>query len=168
MKILKGIDKLNKAVSAPFKQFGIEEVLLSDTYSYYRGSSIITYKITEDIEDKWFSEFIEQKFNISIGNQFIISLFHEIGHHMTDDDIPDDIYFFCNDSKANIVENMTDEDDLDTLKFWEDQYFNLPDEMLATTWAVDYITKHPKKVKKIAKKIFVALAEFLRENEVDY
>ena len=44
------------------------------------------------------------------------------------------------------------------------QYFNLPDEIMATQWAVNYAKKHPRIVNKIWKQMQNALVEFYKAN----
>ena len=54
--------------------------------------------------------------------------------------------------------------DADTTKNLEWQYFGLPDEALATEWAVDWCKNHPKKVLKIMSKSLKALNKFYNKN----
>ena len=51
-------------------------------------------------------------------------------------------------------------------KALEWQYFNLPDEIMATQWAVNYAKEHPKKIKKMWKKAQSALLDFYKKNGV--
>ena len=145
---VKGAKVLNKAITKELKDFGIKSAVCTDEYSYLFDKKMVTYKLTENtVEDKWFSEFIESRFGYEVRYPFIISLLHEVGHHKANDNIVGDIYDFCMAEKERISEEMINADD-EEQKALEWEYFNLPDEIMATAWAVDYAKKHPKKVKK--------------------
>jgi hypothetical protein len=46
----------------------------------------------------------------------------------------------------------------------EYQYFNLPDEIMATQWAVNYAKKYPTRVQRMWEDIQDALTEFYKAN----
>ena len=161
---VRGEKKLNKAVSLQLKPFGISKAECSNEYAYYRNSERITFKLTEDtLEDRWFMEFVKERFNFDVKYPFIFSLLHEVGHHMTDDDLDDITYHFCESEKMFIDEEMQTAD-MRKSKDLEWKYFGLPDEILATTWAVDYMKSHPRKVERMWNEILVALKKFYRKN----
>ena len=162
---VKGIRKLNKAIGTQLKPFGIIGAELSNTYAYIRGEDRVTYKLTEGtIEDKWFIEFIKERFNYIARYPFIMSLLHEVGHHKTDDDITDNVYVFCEKEKKRINKAMTRAKTLKTCKKLEYQYFNLPDEIMATAWAVEYAKKHPQEIENMWNKSREALIKFYEQN----
>ena len=163
---VKGIKKLCKAVSAQLKPFGITAANLSTEYSYVFADGSITFKVTEGaLEDTWFNEFIEERFGYHVNNTFIISLLHEIGHAKANWEIEGAIQDFCIKEKDRIATEMANkENDFDAQKILEWQYFNLPDEIMATQWAVDYALKHPKKIKKMWKKFEKAFHKFYEKN----
>ena len=164
---IKGIKKLNKAISKPLKdRFGISKAVCTNEYSYIFEDESITFKLTEGtIEDKWFAEFINERFGYEVKYPFIISLLHEVGHHKANDEIDGAIYNFCMAEKERISAEMQDAD-ADKSKALEWQYFNLPDEIMATQWAVAYAKKHPRIVEKMWAEMAVALMEFYRVNGV--
>lgn len=163
---IKGIKKLNKAITAQVKPFGISKAFVSDTYAYYYDKNKISFKLTEGTaEDKWFLEFVEKRFDLKT-DSFLLSILHEIGHSQTCDDINDKTYNFCMKEKDRICEEMTTANAKKSKKL-EFQYFNLPDEILATKWAVDWIKTHPKKSKKLYKACIKALIDFYEKNEVE-
>ena len=145
---LKGCKKLNKAITAQFKPFGITKVIGADDYAYYFDDAIVTFRLNITDSDEAFSKFVKERFNFEDDNIFMLSLLHEVGHHVTDDDINENIYNFCKQEKDRI----------------ESEIYNLPDEIMATQWAVDYIKKHPKKVRKMWNKCEKALHEFYAKN----
>jgi hypothetical protein len=164
---VKGIKKLNKAISAPLvKRFGISKAVCSSEYSYIFEDESITFKLTEGTtEDEWFAEFIKERFGYEVKYPFVISLLHEVGHHKANDDIDGMVYDFCMAEKERINAEMQDAD-ADRSKALEWQYFNLPDEIMATQWAVAYAKKHPKIVEKMWAEMAVALMDFYRVNGV--
>ena len=107
MSKLKGIKKLNKVVSAQLKPFGIASAFLGTEYSYFFDSEKVEFQITEnDFADQHFIDFIKERFNYDVEYSFIISLLHEVGHHLNNDDIVDSIEDFCQDEKERISEEM--------------------------------------------------------------
>ena len=163
---LKGYKKLNNAITAQFTPFGITGAVLGTEYSYVLNDSHITYKITEgDIEDLWMAEFVAERFGYEVKNIFIFSLLHEVGHHLANDEIVDAIADFCDNEKIRIGEEMEENaGDMDIQKKLEWQYFNLPDEIMATQWAVNYAKAHPRKVNKMWKECEKAFHEFYKKN----
>ncbi len=163
---LKGKDKLNKAISKELKPFGISSANLSDEYSYYFDDESVTFKLTSAVEDAWFNEFIAERFNYICEVPFVLSLLHEVGHHKANDEIEGAIYDFCTTEKERIEEEMKTAN-ADYSKVLEWQYFNLPDEIMATQWAVNYAKKHPKKIKKMWERMKVNILAFYIENGLD-
>jgi hypothetical protein len=163
---VKGIKKLCKAVSAQLKPFGITAANLSTEYSYVFADGSVTFKITEgSIEDIWFNEFIEERFGYHVENTFIISLLHEIGHAKANWEIEGALQDFCLAEKERISEGMYDNaDNLEVQKILEWQYFNLPDEIMATAWAVNYAKEHPKRIRKMWKQFEKAFHDFYEKN----
>lgn len=164
---LKGLKKLNKAVTAEVAPFGIRKAVCQNEYAYYFDKNIITFKITEGaIDDEWFNEFIKERFGYDVVFPFVLSLLHEVGHHLANEEIDGAIYDFCLKEKDRISLEMISADK-EKSKTLEWQYFNLPDEIMATQWAVDWARKHPKKVRKMWKRIEKALVDFYFENDVE-
>ena len=92
---------------------------------------------------------------------------HEIGHAKANWEIEGALQDFCLAEKERISEGMYDNaDNLEVQKILEWQYFNLPDEIMATAWAVNYAKKHPKRVKKMWKQFEKAFHDFYEKNEV--
>jgi hypothetical protein len=162
---VKGIKKLNKAISAPLvKRFGISKAVCSSEYSYIFEDESITFKLTEGTtEDEWFAEFIKERFGYEVKYPFVISLLHEVGHHKANDDIDGMVYDFCMAEKERINAEMQDAD-ADRSKALEWQYFNLPDEIMATQWAVNYAKKHPKKIQNMWERMRANILAFYAEN----
>ena len=160
----KGVKVLNKAISKELAVFGIKKAICYTDYSYLYDEEMVTFKLTENtLEDKWFVEFIKERFDYDVRYPFIISLLHEVGHHKANEEIAGDIYDFCTMEKERISAEMETADEKRS-KQLEWQYFNLPDEIMATQWAVNFAKAHPKKVKKMWKTAQQALLEFYEKN----
>lgn len=163
---VKGTKVLNKTISKELSPFGIKKAVCTDEYSYLYDKGIVTYKLTEGTtEDLWFAEFIKERFDYEVQYPFIMSLLHEVGHHKANDDIQGDLYDFCMSEKERIQEDMVGASKKKSKKL-EWQYFNLPDEITATKWAVDYAKAHPKKIKKMWKVAKKALLDFYEKNGI--
>jgi len=161
----KGRKVLNKTISNELSAFGIKKAVCGDEYSYDYDKEIVTFKESENgIEDIWFTEFIKERFNYDVRYPFVMSLLHEVGHHKNNDDVVGEVYDFCLAEKERIMYETMATDDEETAKALTWQYFNLPDEIMATAWAVNYARKHPKKIKKMWKKMRSALLDFYEKN----
>lgn len=161
---LKGVGKLNEGIKAAFKGFGIKKMILGQSYAYYYYSKKVMFKLTEnEYEDEWFKEFIFERFGYEVEHPFILSILHEIGHHKANEEITGAISDFCNAEKARISKEMESANERES-KILEWQYFNLPDEIMATQWAVSYAQTHPKKIKKMWKRCEETLVEFYAKN----
>ena len=113
-------------------------------FDYYYGSDVITYTLTENKRmDKLFMDFsIEEGLTVNC-SVFLLSLFHEIGHYMTFDDLEEEDFAYSCDVKALL--GTTDDD----VKI----YFRLPIEIAATEWAINYINEHPTEISTLEKAI---------------
>lgn len=167
MEKLKGVNKLNRAIAAELAPFGITAVkLVARDYAYYDDDCSIEYCLVDGTtEDKLFTEFIEDRFDYKVKNIWMISILHEIGHHYTMPDISDEIFDFCNSEKDRIAAALATATAAESKKL-EFQYFNLPDEIMATQWAVHYAKTHPHSIKKIWDNIAKAMNKFYFENGV--
>jgi len=164
---LKGIKALNKTVSAQLKPFGISKAELSDEYAYYYDNEKVTYKITENtLEDRFFIDFVKDRFGYNVRYPFIFSLLHEVGHHKTGDDVEGLVYDFCQKEKARINKAMAKTKTEKQAKKLEYQYFNLPDEILATAWAVKWSRRNPQKIEKMWEEIKNSLLTFYNINDI--
>ena len=161
---VKGTKVLNKAITKELSAFGIKKAVCGDEYAYYYDKKAVSYKITEGCsEDLCFSEFLKERFDYDDKYPFVMSLLHEVGHHKANDDIVGEVYDFCLAEKKRIQEEMLTAVGEESKKL-EWQYFNLPDEIMATKWAVEYAKAHPKKVKKMWKKMRKAFFDFYKKN----
>ena len=134
------LDRLTAILNDYCEQFDLE--VFNDTdFAYYRGDNSISYAVvvTERF-DRMFLNFCETNFPLIHAPIFLWSLFHEIGHAMTDDEIDDEVYDFCFNTKLG----LNGENDEDTIT-----YFNLPDEKTATEWGYYYMLNHEQEVSEL-------------------
>jgi hypothetical protein len=166
---IKGIKKLNKVISAPLKKrFGIDGVDFSDEFNYTFTTNRIGYTLLEnDLGDVFFNEFVKERFGYDVKYTFIISLLHEVGHAKNNEDIEGSVLDFCIAEKERISALIQATDDREEIKKLEFQYFNLPDEIMATSWAVNYAKKHPRICKKMWETMKAGFIEFYFANGLD-
>ena len=164
---LKGKKKLNKAITKLVKPFGISRAKLGTEFAYYFTDEHIEFQMTcGDWSDEMFDKFLEQEFGFVNPYPFVISILHEVGHHMTDSDY-DDEYDFILDEKERIASIIHDQKASKAIKEQaEFEYFRLPNEYAATKWAVDYFTQHREECDKMYKKACKALCKFYKKNGV--
>lgn len=108
-----------------------EEEFFADIYD---NSIAVTFN--QDYEtDELYSFFICENFGIR-PNIFVMSILHEIGHLMTnDDEMLDERDTIYNLLKVNYEVNHNYID-------YNRMYFNIPAEYEATAWAVDFYRQH--------------------------
>lgn len=163
---LKGIKELNEVISAQLKPFGIESASLGAEFCYNNIEETVDYALTETVVDEWFNEFVADTFGYIVEYTFIISLLHEIGHYYTYDNLSDKMYYKTRKQKNKIekrLQKIKNEEEEKELHF---KYFGLYDEIIATQWAVDFAKKHPKKIRKMWRKIYPAIIEFYTINGI--
>ena len=146
--------RLNMAVTKEVKKFDIDKARLDDDFAFYYFDNVITFKLdSDDFEDKLFLDFAKERFNFTTDCPFILFLLHEIGHSMTENDIVGAVNDFCLSERQRILDAVNDnptEEEKIKLNF---EYFSLPDEILATAWAIDYMRNHKKKIKKMRERL---------------
>lgn len=162
---LKGVNELDKVFTNMLKGFGISRVVLGQSYAYYWQSEEISYQVVHKTEDEWFNEFVWKRFHVKL-HPMVLSLLHEVGHHYTLDDVEGSLNDFCDSEKERIEKDMGRVKGNRAKKRLEFEYFNLPDEIIATHWAVTYARKHPFMVKRMTKTCEKAIKKFYKINNV--
>lgn len=164
---LKGVKKLNKEMTEIFRISDDDiQLKLADIYSYIFEKNVITFTIQETFEDKLFNDFILERFDYKVKYPFVITILHELGHHFNNDEIEGSIYDFCISEKERIEKEIFETNDDDRVKALNYQYFGLPDEIMASAWAVEWARHHKKQVKEMNKKVMKALNDFYEKNNV--
>lgn len=138
-------------------------------FSYDMTNEIIHYSfVVCNLHDKLFAE-VCKNCNSAIENvdNFILSFFHELGHHNT-------IYIFSaeewdkyDNQKLKLEEKLKDNLDEQTERKLYNKYYTNPIELEATQWGCDYIVSHSDEVKKFFEGFQKLYKEFLVENNFD-
>lgn len=163
---IKGKKKLNSAILKELQPFGITSAKLTGEYAYLPGTLGVTYGLELPTEYKWLMDFIKDRFSYTCDYPFILLFLHELGHHHTIGAISYEVQKFCDYEKNRIDVEISATDDEKEWKRLEFQYFGLPDELMATQWAVNYAKEHPRKVKNMAKRMVASFQEFYEKNGV--
>lgn len=142
---------LNNLITMELKKFGIRRARLGSDFEYNYEENTVYYTTTPAVADKDFSDFLMDRFDYEDKYPFMMSLLHEVGHAKNNDDVVDDVYAFCLGEKFKIQKEIFKTSDYDRIKVLNYRYFSLPDEIMATAWAVNYIKRHKKKVAKLEK-----------------
>jgi hypothetical protein len=156
--------KLNKAITNLVTPFGIDKAVMQEEWMYDFGLNRVEFTLQQDWSDEAYNYFLEQEFHLKNPNVFVISLLHEVGHHMTDDDFDDMDSLFIYAQKQKVLSRLkrakTDKERIAI----EQDYFRIADEYAATAWAVDYYTNNRKECKKMRKKASKAIRNFYKKN----
>lgn len=157
---MKGYKEIRKVVNEFTSTFGIRAEW-GEEFQALPTDKIITFTVIvdEDMNEVFLAD-AEARFPAVHANLFLWLLMHEIGHCMTDHlwDMDDENYF--TKAKAKLDEIF---DDVMTINEW---YHKIPDEYMATKWAGEYMTYHPKKMKKFNKKMNKAMKNFCEKNNI--
>ena len=162
--------KINKAVTACLKPIGIDKAKIYDEYEYLFDKNLVHFKLetSNTYADIWFNEFLDERFGFKVESdvmEIIMSILHECGHANANEEIEGAIFDFCQNEKMTLnvntlgAINLGDEPLARKFSF---QYFNLPDEIMATQWAVNYAENHPKEIAKMVE-VFTELVNKWRE-----
>ena len=164
---IKGRKKLNKAITKLVKPFGISKAKLGKEFLYYFADEHIEFKMTcGEWVDKVFDEFLQDYFQFTNPYPFVMFVLHEIGHHITFDNLTEAEVQQSIDIKNKLPKKMKKAKTLEDKKQVEYEYFTIPDEIAATTWAVNYFTTHREECDKMYKKACKALCKFYEKNGV--
>lgn len=120
-------------------------------FAYYWEEEIITYSlIVSERMDNLFLDFARKNgLQVDCGI-FLLSFFHELGHHLTIDDLEEE-----EEEECEAIKDTLTDSDADCYK-----YFSLLDEWLATSWAIDYINNNTNTIKQLAIDIQQAIHTF--------
>lgn len=149
---------LDKKINNYCKKFGIDKVFCDKEFSYYPETDRISYTIIQYTTDNLVTQLINEKYNVDIEPfYFIFSLLHEIGHHMTideltDEDLQDDL--MC---RQMIIPYIEDEIRQGRA------YINLIAEDYATRWAIDYIDNHLKECIKVQSRFIKIINHYYKK-----
>ena len=143
---MKVVHEFNKALSLWFNDHGFSnlEFVEGEDFCYYPSLHTVQWGMFDSEKtDNHFRQFFHEYGMKNDECIFIISLLHEVGHFQT-------IHFFSNEefeSDFAAKENRISDGTIDT-DYW---YWELPIELAANMWAINWINEHPIEVKELYK-----------------
>lgn len=162
---LKGVKKLERTMTRLLKPLGVRKCLLGEEFLAFPSDAVVIFPvvIAEEVDTDFvaFCDSIEETF----APAGILSFLHEIGHIKTCEDFSMEEWSSYEDEVNEITEKMrylSSEERTPCLN----QYFNLPQERAASTWAVKYANANPENVKKLCSKMEDAFGAFYKKNKL--
>ena len=141
---MKLISEFNKSLSLWFNAHGITnlEFVEGEDFCYYPSLHTVQWgMLTAEKTDNNFRQFFHEYGARGIDNTFIISLLHEVGHYMT-------IHYFDQidlENDAVAKDNRLSDGTIDT-NYW---YWELPIEIAANMWAINWMNEHPAETQEL-------------------
>jgi len=135
------------------RKFGIKRSLYSEEHSfvYWEESNVITFDIMWHYENDLLINFINEKYDANIEPWFFVfCILHEVGHHKTLHLLTEEDRY--NERILRTLANVQGLNNTDTL------YFNLPAEVLATDWAIEYMKNNLEECRRFQAKCMKILA----------
>ena len=167
---LKGVEKIENILNAFLSEFETT-VVLGAEFAYNTISGEIMYTL---FGDEFSNNLFMKNFNKLAPDidcdVFLASFLHELGHHKTLDLVEEDEEKYSNDCKREIeikAEYLNSESDAEELEKLHTLYFNLPNEIIATNWAIEYIRENIEKIKELWGKVQDAVMEVYELNGVE-
>ena len=156
--MLNGEERINKILNKYLEKFDLTANLDTDcAYYYYKNMVTYSFVVSEkyDIMFKNVCNKIAKR-NIE-ADIFLLSLFHEIGHAETIEDLSDEEIYSSTIVKEKVSEGAID----------EKEYFYAPDEYIATQWGVKYIQEHNKEIADLWVELQSAILQFYVVNDIE-
>lgn len=159
---LKGVRKLESKVNKFLAPFNLKSKLGED-FAYFFDSELVQFSVelVNEIDEEYI-DFIKNEFDYNVPNMFLFSFLHEVGHHMTADELEEKDFEEDDALKFEISENIN----TDNFHEYALKYFHCPTEYLANKWAIDYYRKHEKEVNRKGKEMLLAFRHFYKINRV--
>lgn len=155
---LKNVKKVNKIVNELTLPLGCRSFMGTDFYYYYKQNKIEYSVLVSERMDKLFLNYaktigLEKEIPI-----FILSLLHEIGHSKTYDTLTPEEVELSQATKA-ILDGEKDQDCF--------EYFNTPEEKIATEWAIEFINNNYNRLIKWYNNNFIpVINKFYQQNNI--
>ena len=155
---------LEKRISKYLKKFGITRAICTNSFFYIPEGKTVCFTILNYTTDKDLIEFVNNKYDVDITNwYFIFSLLHEVGHHMTVDQLTDEDMAFEIAARNAILPLFGDETEKRN-----SLYFELPAEDLANRWAINYIENHTQECWDFQRKCFAVMRHIFKKKCFTY
>lgn len=165
-KELKGLKRVNRIINEYLKRFGITASLGLDFGAYIEDRHVEYAILVADPADKFFVPFVASLAPNLKADIFLTSLFHEVGHIYTQYDLSKADWDFGWDEKEDINKKIQEcpEGDTQTVLEQNFRYFNLPEEIAATKWAIRYMENYAEDVAEFWAELQPAILRFFRKN----
>ena len=141
------VTEINKILRSYLEPFGYEIRHGSDFCCNLDKEVVYWSLYTPANADKYFLEYAHSlglKYECGV---FILSLFHEIGHLETYDDL-DEIDIAYSEDEKKLLSKKETHNKADNM-----HYFGLPEEKIATKWAIEFINTNPDFCREINDKV---------------
>lgn len=130
------LSKVNSLITEFLRPIGDISVRLGLDFCYEPDDNGIVWTfLGDDKVDNIFNDFFERELDCPVINNFIYSIFHEVGHFMTWKN------FTKHEQNIDYYWRSVWEDEPFSVER-DNKYFHLPTEIAASKWAVDYIKNH--------------------------
>lgn len=158
--MLKGLNWITRECNNFLKQFGVV-AHSGKIFCWYPYTNIVDYTlVVDELSDNAFKEYLYHLGLQYDCDVFLLSLLHEVGHFMTDDELTPLETELCEEAKGKIEKRK----ELTFADHWE--YFSLKDETMASQWAVDFINNNPTEVEDFWLKVQKRILRFYELNNV--
>ena len=170
MKKLHGVKKMNKRFRKLFRKATNLDIpiKLSSDFFYFPKKKKITYTILlGDRADRNFRGFIKNFFGYEIDSEFeifVLSVLHEIGHYSTYDFISEGDKQLSKEEAVKITNLLREDPQNDEIY---SRHFALPLEIIATTWAINFIEENPKVFSYLVLQSKRILEKFYNQNSAE-
>ena len=171
---MNGVKKFERKVTKIMQKCtGIDDFYckLGGNWVYYNQKSKVEFTLLMDNDacDTWL-KWINERYDFDTDNVIMLSMLHEIGHHVTLND-------FIENDLERWEQELKDEEDIETnlatavfektIENLKKAYHSLPAEVLATEWAIGFWKSHKSRVEKAFEKFCHAAIEFYNANGLD-
>ena len=128
-------------------------------FEYNYEDEVVTFTdMNTDTTDEVYRAYVLERFGYKIEHPFAFSVLHELGHCFNNDwnygpfkefDYDNTVSNFCVEQKKEVDKLLKEAETKPNYvelykKILFERYFNLPDEIMATDWAIKYAKRHLK------------------------
>lgn len=164
--MLNGMKDIQNKIDSFLKPFGLTSRMELDFGYYYRDDLVAYSFVITDKADRYFQKTLRDIHhfytNLDSVDLFIMSILHEVGHSQTVDDISSLQWSRLNLTKFLIEKCYR----LTRSNRIYERYFYCLDEVLATSWAVEYWNTHPATIFALKHSLAPLIKRFYELNEV--
>lgn len=159
---------IDKVLNEFLAEFGCVTEMGED-FAYYYEDDVITYTLA--VPENGVDYFMENWHNLAPEmtiDPFLASIMHEVAHTQTLHLLTKEESDYCEKAKKELglaleLRATLQQENKDCYF----KYFALPDEKIATDWAIEYIRNHTQKISDFWQKLQAAIMEFYIVNNVE-